>query len=638
MLPLVFIIPSAYAHCTAMAINGAMKDGSNLATQSIDADGTCDYRITKVPRRKRPAGIKDSEWLRPVYADEISYPRIKDPNRSPEYAEGKDGNNALLGHIPEVDETYAYWDGYYGLQNEHQLSIGESTCSARFFTVNKLKGGSALFWVGALTKIAMERCKTARCAVQLMGDLGYEYGYWAESTANLAGEALTVADPEEAWVFHILASPCGTKAVWGAQRVPKGELAAVPNAFVIRSMNLNDSENFLASPDIVEIANQYGGIPPVDGAEKHVFTREDLDFVQAFGAGEYTHAYYSNRRIWRIYDKIAPSLKLDPNTPYTVDAPHLPFSVKPDNPLELDDLFAIYRDFYAGTAYDLTTGLASGAFGNPARYDAGPAEKSMTNGGWERAIGIYRAGYIQLSQARKDHESGVLWVGPSRPEATVFVPVMSVNLHSTAPGNLGKGNQWEVDDGLYWTVQQLANFMELKFKNMQPEVNALQKELEKEGMYLVDELSSARGPDATALVGDVLDDYVTRATQKLDQLRRQLLVKYLNGYILNPTNNGIDSPGYPETWLTGVGFDTFCDDKDDACTAQQSILAQAQEYGAELMSQSLLNMKNTTNSIAPEIPASPEDQWAEHPHLAAPAPENATYNLRRKTPEQEYFQ
>ena len=38
------------------------------------------------------------------------------------------------------------------------------------------------------------------------------------------GESLTIADPEEVWIFAISPDDTGTSAVWAAQRVPDDEV------------------------------------------------------------------------------------------------------------------------------------------------------------------------------------------------------------------------------------------------------------------------------------------------------------------------------------------------------------------------------------------------------------------------------
>ena len=43
------------------------------------------------------------------------------------------------------------------------------------------------------------------------------------------GEALTVADPNEGWVFHVIPDDTGSSAVWVAQRVPNGKFSTVCN-------------------------------------------------------------------------------------------------------------------------------------------------------------------------------------------------------------------------------------------------------------------------------------------------------------------------------------------------------------------------------------------------------------------------
>lgn len=117
--------------------------------------------------------------------------------------------------------------------NEWQVAMGESTCAARFWAAPPQAGGKARMEVREMSKIALERCKTARCAVELMGHLGEQYGYYSadwsggDNSLGEGGEALTVIDTEEAWVFHILSDDTGTSAVWVAQRVPDNHVSVL---------------------------------------------------------------------------------------------------------------------------------------------------------------------------------------------------------------------------------------------------------------------------------------------------------------------------------------------------------------------------------------------------------------------------
>lgn len=58
------------------------------------------------------------------------------------------------------------------------------------------------------------------------------------STFAKAGEALTVTDPEEAWVFHVLSDDTATSAVWAAQRVPDDHMTVVANQYVIKEVRV----------------------------------------------------------------------------------------------------------------------------------------------------------------------------------------------------------------------------------------------------------------------------------------------------------------------------------------------------------------------------------------------------------------
>jgi len=85
--------------------------------------------------------------------------------------------------------------------NEHQLSIAECTDKAKVHP--EPEAGKRIFYSAELSRVALERCKTARKAIKLMGELIEQYGYYG------TGETLIVADKEEGWVMEI----CGRQPV-----------------------------------------------------------------------------------------------------------------------------------------------------------------------------------------------------------------------------------------------------------------------------------------------------------------------------------------------------------------------------------------------------------------------------------------
>ena len=156
-----------------------------------------------------------------------------------------------------MPHTFAYWETDYGMMNEHQLAMGESTCASK--AVGPPLGGgpgNALFEIEELTRIALERCTTARCAITTMGDLASTHGFSTiDRDPGDSAEGLAIGDGHEAWIFHVMPSPVkGEKAIWVAQRVPDDQVAVVANMFVIRGINLDDSTNFLASPNVKSAA------------------------------------------------------------------------------------------------------------------------------------------------------------------------------------------------------------------------------------------------------------------------------------------------------------------------------------------------------------------------------------------------
>ena len=254
-----------------------------------------------------------------------------------------------------------------------------------------------------------------------MGDLAVEHGYyganrpeWAEGKMKTklvgeaeGGEALTIGDKKEAWVFNICPDDTGTSAVWVAQRVPDDEITAVTNTFTIGELDLSDPDFFMASENVFDVAAREG---LWDKDAKVPF-----DFAQIFRSTD-GHALPSNpkrkgvmlrdHRRWVIFHTVAPSIELDPYREHAWDDSdkYLPFSVKPDHRLTEREVFRIHRDIYQDTPFDITKTAVGGPFSDPYRGTI-PQESPFTdseewNGSFERTVAQLWTSYTTITQVR----------------------------------------------------------------------------------------------------------------------------------------------------------------------------------------------------------------------------------------------
>ena len=70
--------------------------------------------------------------------------------------------------------------------------MAESTCSAVFGANAVGYGGKALLSIDSLSRIGLERCDTARCAVETMGSLAEKYGFYGVGSFEGSAESLMV--------------------------------------------------------------------------------------------------------------------------------------------------------------------------------------------------------------------------------------------------------------------------------------------------------------------------------------------------------------------------------------------------------------------------------------------------------------
>jgi len=499
-----------------------------------------------VPAKDHDLSDNATAW-RPVWPDDEDWPRFVGKSRGSTY-EPLPGQSLTkpAGFIKQVAHTYAYFDGNYAVQNEHQVSFGESTASSPFRAIEKSKpGGTALFSVNELSRVAAERTKTAREAVQLMGDLAVEYGFYGADDG--AGEVLMVGDTEEAFVFHILSDNTAKSAIWVAQRVPDDHIAVVANMFSIREVDLTDSHTFLGSDNMFDIAKKF---KLWDGKGK-------LDFTGAFSGGEYGSKYYTGRRVWDGYRHFAADWEKLPTEYDDLKRDKvLPFSMKVAKPLTVHDMIKASRSHYEGTEFDMTKGLAAGPFGTPDRYGDGAAGEDGYGApppklAWERTVAIYRTDVTWMAQASAK-ALGTVWWAPADPSKSVYAPLM-VSAES-APKPYIIGNAAKLDRGsAYWAHRYVSNIAQIKYSYMIKDIEASALALEAEASKVVAKINE-KGCKSNE-IKKLLDAHAETILSTTWELTDALMVKYADGGLTTANTDGTGTSikiGYPTEWLTAI--------------------------------------------------------------------------------------
>ncbi|RLN93128.1 hypothetical protein BBJ28_00018042 [Nothophytophthora sp. Chile5] len=606
--------------CTAIGLTkGASADGSTLIAHTDDAgDSAADVRVVRVPAQGHESGSK-----RAVYNFFGGYPRLVAPDRGPHYqpVSGPTPDEAQqlmtpMGFIPEVEHTFAYFDQDYGMMNEAQLSIGESTCGAK--TVGwalDSPGGKNLFGIAELTKVALERCDTARCAIQTMGSLAEEHGFYSEDSGDPAkpdfgdsAEALLIGDKhDEVWVFHVMTGKDHTGAVWAAQRVPDGHVTVLANGFAIREMDLAQPDWFMASSNVHSLAEEMGWWDPKQN--------KPFDFTAAYGFADKDAIgpLYTGRRVWRVFDVLAPSLQLDARLGSFSQYATYPFSIKPDRKVELFQIMDLLRDHYEGTRYDMTKGLAAGPFGAPVRW-SGSAGGVI--GGWERPISMYRTLFSFVLQIRDNKGSdalgGVAWYAQDAPHGSVFVPFSCAQDELPPSYLLGQQSKFHPQSA-WWAFNFVNNWSLLRYNAMSVDIRgqidilqkrafALRRDFELEESHRATVADTSNEAQLVLRLQQTSNDFAELVVAQWWQLAWTLVAKYSDGYQTTGEQPGqMSAPGYPAWWLQASEFatwpgDTFKPKESmrkqlvgvDSVTAQGYIRQAAMADGAELHGRSHL--------------------------------------------------
>lgn len=463
--------------CTIVAVGKkASADGSVILSHT---DAGPDSRVYVVPAAKHKAGA-----TAPVY---WGIQDAKLPLRD-------DGE--VLGTIPQVSETYAYIHSAYPHMNEHQLAIAESTINQRSELAVTRETGKQIMTVEQAEVFALQRCRRARAAVTLIGQLMETYGFLCSSGDG--AESLVVGDPDEAWVLEIFGVGPGWTpesgrpgAVWAAQRLGDDQALIIPNWSIIKEIRAEDKENFMVSSNYLQEAVGRGWYDP---ASKKPFIWQEIYAPLP--------VEFATSRFWLFYTTFMPNLaawpdrKLKQNPMDTINPYHqfvepislYPFSAAPEKKISVHDVIAFQRSVFAGTIYDFTAqpqwlvtdgkgGFKVSPLATPFPGSELRALLKLSN---RRPVARHRGHYGMVCQLRSWLPAaigGLYWVYQDNPYISPYVPIYA-GCSDTSPSYQNYDPEKYSDASARWTIDFVDNLCNLRFQDAVKEVVARRQPFE----------------------------------------------------------------------------------------------------------------------------------------------------------------
>ncbi|NPV69121.1 MAG: hypothetical protein HPY55_00565 [Firmicutes bacterium] len=252
-------VGSALACTTIIVGKNKTEDGSVLVAHSEELGLNSAQHLVAVPRKEHAPGE--------VY---VSYAGARIPQPPVTYA-------YIASRIFEKD----YYPGEYTTGvNEFQVTVANNMSWTRGVPEETaweppIAGG--VIW-SEFTHLVLERARTAREGVEIMGELCEKYHLSSDP-----GTMFAIADPNEGWWIEI-----ARDGQWIAQRVPNDAAVMRANSYRVGAVDLNDKRNIMHSSNLVEYAVAKGWYNPESG--------KPFSFAEVYGEPSNQEDEYNNLR------------------------------------------------------------------------------------------------------------------------------------------------------------------------------------------------------------------------------------------------------------------------------------------------------------------------------------------------------
>ena len=471
------------------------------------------------------------------------------------------------GQIPQVAQTFQTM----GNMNQHQLIIAETTWGGREEQVNE----DGVMDYGSLIYVTLQRARTAREAISTIVELANSYGYPSE------GETFSIADTEEAWIMDLVGKGKEKGIVWVARKVPDGYICAHANQCRITRFPLDDPQNCLYAPDVINFARRQGWYEGKD---------EDFSFRDAYNPLDFSGARACDARAWSAFNILCDGTFTYEQNGALVSAPasdwleyamghelsgEMPLFVKPSRKISAKDVADVMRDHFEGTPMDMRTDAGAGGNACPYRWRPMGFEVDGVSYVNERAIATQQTGFWFVAQARgflPDEVGALLWFGTDDAATSYLTPCYVNSTKVPECLRVGNGDMLHYSpSSSFWLCNRVAQACYKMYNQMEPVVRAKADEFEKHQMFeavpaMDAQLSALVAKGKTRKAIKAMTGYTVNAAQEQFEawkaLEELLLVKFIDGNVKaqeadgsfkhskyhSGTPDGLTQPGYTEAW------------------------------------------------------------------------------------------
>jgi len=516
--------------CTIIAVGKkASIDGSVLVSHT-DCCEECRVHVVPSMRFKKGA-------LAPVY---WGIQNVK--TKINDYGE-------IIGYIPQVRKTYAYFHTGYPHINEHQLAIGESTLSQRDELIVNRKNGKQIMTVEQAMLFAHQRCKTAKSALDLITSLMEKYGFLPSCYGG--AETLAIADTNEVWILELFSVGPGWEpnkgklgVIWAARRLPDDHVTIIPNWSIIREIDLKNP-NIRASKNYKKFAIDKGWYNPKEG--KPFIWQEVYSPIPR---------EWATSRFWLFYSKYAPNLKKWPNRKLNnrykgYDSYHqyveplslYPFSVKPEKKMSVKDIIDFQRSYFEGSIYDMSEEPVWYIPDGKGKLKKSPLATPFPTKDMRELLNIVRrrqvarGGYGMVAQLRgwlPDPIGGIYWFYVDNQYVSTYVPIYVGVQKISKYYKIYDPDKYD-ENSARWLVDFVDNLLYLKWQEAVKDLKRLRNPLENKffnSIKKIDEMALKLYKKSHKKAKKYLTSFTNKCMEDsvklFRELRNVLITKYTN--------------------------------------------------------------------------------------------------------------